>query len=145
MSFGGPHLLAPLSSLLGIRAGMTVSVHHAPAGFLEALLPLPEGCALVDSSKLGLDVQVLFATRKPEVVEKLLALTHGMAVLGSIWVCFPTVTHAPHHPTEDFVRVAGLELGLTDTRKVMLGPDWTSLRLQWKAGRPRVELPQAQA
>jgi hypothetical protein len=124
---------------------MNVSIHHAPEGFMEALLPLPEGVCLVDTSKLGLDLQVLFASKKLELVERLVGLTRLMSVVGSVWVCFPTVTDNAQQPNEDFVRLAALELGLTDTRKVMLGPDWTALRLQWKAGRPRVDLPQARA
>jgi hypothetical protein len=145
MSFGGPLLIASLSSLLGIRGGMNVSILGAPAGFLEALLPLPEGASLVDSARLGLDLQVLFTERKTELVAKLVPLTHGMAVVGAIWVCFPTVASAPTTPTEDFVRLAALELGLTDTRKVMLGPDWTALKLQVRSRTPRLEAPVAEA
>lgn len=145
MSFGGPFLIAPLTSMLGIRAGMNVSIHNAPAGFMEALLPLPEGAALIDSAKTGLDVQVLFSTRKTELVEKLASLTRGMAVTGAIWVAFPTSTELPHAPSEDFVRLAALEMGLTDTKKVMLDPAWTALKLQRKAKPPRVDLPSARA
>ncbi len=145
MTFGGPFLLAPISSLLGIRPGMNISIHHAPPGFMEALLPLPEGVALIDSSKLGLDVQVLFAAKKTEVVEWLASLSHTMSVVGSIWVCFPTTSDSPQAPSEDFVRIAALEMGLTDTRKVMLGPEWTALRLQRKARAPRLEAPSAEA
>jgi hypothetical protein len=124
---------------------MNISIHQAPPGFMEALLPLPEAVSLVDTSKLGLDLQVLFSSRKPELVERLVALVPLMSVVGSLWVCFPTVADDLHQPTEDFVRLAALELGLTDTKKVMLGPDWTALRLQWKPKNPRVELPQARA
>jgi hypothetical protein len=151
MSFGGPFLIAPLTSMLGIRPGMNVSIHNAPAGFMEALLPLPEGAALIDSAKTGLDVQVLFSTRKTELVEKLASLTRGMAVTGAIWVAFPTSaalstsTVLPHAPSEDFVRLAALEMGLTDTKKVMLDPAWTALKLQRKAKPPRVDLPSARA
>ncbi len=145
MSFGGPHLIASLSSLLGVRAGMNVSIINPPVGFLEALLPLPEGAALVDTSKLGLDMQVLFSSKKLELVDKLSSALRGMSVLGSIWACFPTVADGPLAPTEDFVRLAALEVGLTDVKKVMLGPDWTALRLQWKPRNPRLELPTATA
>jgi hypothetical protein len=145
MSFGGPFLIAPLTSMLGIRAGMNVAIHHAPDGFLEALLPLPEGAALVADAKTGLDVQVLFSTRKLELIEKLTGLTRGMAVMGSIWVCFPTNSDSPHAPSEDFVRLAALEMGLTDTKKLMLDPAWTSLKLQWKPRGPRLEKPTVQA
>jgi Protein of unknown function (DUF3052) len=145
MTFGGPHLIASLSSLLGVRAGMNVSIINAPPGFIEALLPLPEGAALVDTSKLGLDMQVVFSTRKLELVDKLSSSIRGMAVLGSIWACFPTVAEGAQVPTEDFVRLAALEVGLTDVKKVMLGPDWTALRLQRKPRGPRLDLPAATA
>jgi hypothetical protein len=143
--FGGPLLLAPLTSLLGVRAGMNVSIINAPAGFLEALLPLPEGASLVDTSKLGLDMQVLFSSRKLELIDRLTSMTRSMAVMGSIWACFPTITDGPQVPNEDFVRLASLELGLTDVKKLMLGPDWTALRLQWKPRAPRLDLPTATA
>ncbi len=138
-------LIAPLSSMLGIRAGMNVSVLNAPAGFLEALQPLPEGVTLLDSARTGLDVQVLFTEKKTELIEKLTQLTRGMAVMGSVWICFPASTENPHAPSEDFVRLAALELGLTDTKKLMLDPAWNALKLQWKPRNPRVDLPSARA
>ena len=145
MSFGGPFLIAPLSSMLGIRGGMNIAIHNAPAGFMEALLPLPEGASLIDSARTGLDVQVLFSSKKTELVEKLSALTRAMAVTGSIWVVFPTSIELVGAPNEDFVRLAAIEMGLTDTRKAMLDPAWTALKLQRKARNPRVELPAARA
>lgn len=145
MSFGGPYLLAPLTSMLGIRPGMNVSIINPPPGFLEVLLPLPEGAALVDTSKTGLDMQVLFTAKKTELVEKLGVMTRGMSLTGALWVCFPTASENGHAPTEDFVRLAALEMGLTDTKKLLLDPAWTALKLQWRPRSPRVETPQARA
>lgn len=145
MSFGGPLLLAPLSLMLGIRPGMNVSVLNAPAGFLEALLPLPEGASLVDTSKTGLDVQILFSTKKTELIERLVGLTRGMAVHGAVWICFPATGEGPQVPTEDFVRLAALELGLEDTKKLLIDPAWIALKLQWRPRAPRPEKPQAEA
>ncbi|MFO0594304.1 MAG: DUF3052 family protein [Myxococcaceae bacterium] len=145
MSFGGPHLIASLSSMLGIRGGMNISIHAPPEGFMEALLPLPEGASLVPDAKTGLDVQVVFTHKKTEVVERLSHCTRGMAVMGAIWLVFPTTADSGHVPTEDFVRLAALEMGLTDTKKLMLDPAWTALKLQWKPRNPRVELPSARA
>lgn len=144
MSFGGGLLLAPLSSLLGIRAGMNVCVHHAPEGFLDALQPLPEGCALVETSTLGLDVQVLFASNKLALIEHLTRLTQKMSVLGCVWVCFPSTGDA-YSPGEEFVRFAALELGLHDTKRLMLDPAWNALKLQRKGGSPRPEIPEVRA
>lgn len=145
-SFGGPHLIAPLSSMLGIRGGMNIAIHNAPPGFIEALAPLPEGVSLLDTSaRTGLDVQVLFTQKKTELVEKLQSATRGMSVMGSVWVCFPAGAELATAPSEDFVRLAALELGLTDTKKLMLDPAWNALKLQWKPRNPRVELPSARA
>ncbi len=146
MTFGGPFLIAPLSSMLGIRSGMNVSVLHAPDGFLEKLLPLPEGAALVDTSKLGLDVTIFFTTKKTDLIEQLPKLSRGMSVLGALWVVYPAeATESTFAPNEEFVRLAALEMGLTDTKKVLLDPQWGALRLQWRAKPPRAELPQASA
>ncbi len=144
-TFGGPLLIASISSLLGIRAGMNVSVLHAPNGFLEKLLPLPEGAALVDTSKLGLDLTIFFTAKKTDLIEQLPKLSRGMAVMGAIWVVFPTESTDVLAPNEDFVRLAALEMGLTDTKKVLLDPQWHALKLQWRAKPPRAELPQANA
>jgi hypothetical protein len=67
-----------------------------------------------------------------------------MSVTGAIWVVFPT-GDVPTAPSEDFVRLAGLELGLEDMKRVFLGPQWVGLKLQWRRGSPRLEKPQAQA
>ena len=112
---------------------------------MEKLLPLPEGAALVDSSKLGLDLTIFFTHRKTELVEQLAKLSRGMAVMGAIWVVFPVESTDVLAPNEDFVRLAALEMGLTDTKKVLLDPAWVALRLQWRAKPPRAELPQANA
>ena len=123
---------------------MRLSVLNPPEGFLEKLAPLPDGVALLDQAKTGLDVTILFTTRKVELVEKLPGLTRGMAVTGSIWVCYPHGVDGAQVPTEEFVRLAGLEVGLTDNKLLLLDPSWSGLRLIWRP-RPRPEKPQATA
>jgi hypothetical protein len=144
-NFDGPYLFAPLPSMLGIRPGMRVSVLNASEAFLKKLKPLPEGVELLDSAKTGLDVTVYFAHKKVELVEKLPRLAQGMAVTGSVWVCFPHASDSPLAPTEDFIRLAALEIGLHDNKKLLLDPEWTGLRLVWKPRSPRAEKPQLQA
>lgn len=145
MSFGGPLLIAGLPSMLGLKAGMRVSVLNPPEGFLEKLAPLPEGVALVDSSPTGIDCAVFFTQKKVELVEKLPVLMQRMAVTGSIWVCFPHAAEGAAVPSEDFVRLAGLELGLVDNKRQLLDPSWTALRLVWKPRGLRPEPARAQA
>ena len=143
--FGGPWLLAPLPSMLGIRPGMRVSVLSAPEGFLKKLSPLPEGVELVDTARTGLDVTIFFTQKKVELVERLPALARGMAVKGGVWVCFPHALQGPQVPSEDFIRLAALEIGLEDNKKILLDPMWTGLRLVWRPRAPRAEKPRAEA
>ncbi len=145
MSFGGPLLIAPLPSMLGIRPGMHVSVINPPEGFLDALAPMPAGAELLDSARTGLDVTVFFTSKKVELVEKLPALARGMAVTGTIWVCFPHAGDGPTIPTEEFVRLAALEIGLNDNKVALLDPAWSGLRLVWRPRPARPEKPQVTA
>lgn len=140
MSYGPPELLV---SLLGIRPGMNVAIRNAPAGFAEALGALPDGAVLVETSRTGIDLTVLFASQKLALVDHLTRAVQLMSVTGSIWVVIPAA-ESPIAPSEDFVRLAGFELGLEDTRRLLLG-DWVALRLQRRKGAPRIEKPQAQA
>jgi hypothetical protein len=134
-----------LPVLLGIRPGMRVSLLNAPEGFLQKLEPLPDGVALIDTSKTGLDLTLYFSTKKTELVEKLPGLARGMAVTGAIWVCFPSATESSQVPTEEFVRMAALEIGLSDDKKLVVDVGWTALRLAWKPRAPRLDKPQIQA
>jgi hypothetical protein len=140
MTFGPPELLA---SLLGIRPGMNVCVRNAPAGFTEAL-ELPEGACLVESSRTGFDCTILFAQQKLALVDHLTRVVQQMSATGSVWVVIPSQL-TPYAPTEEFVRMAAFELGLEDTRRLMLGDAWVALRLSRRKGAPRPEKPQAQA
>jgi hypothetical protein len=137
--------MSMMATLLGIRPGMRVSVLHAPADFIKELEPLPEGVALVDSSKTGLDLTIYFAGKKVDLVEKLPTLARGMAVTGHIWVCFPPAADSPQAPNEEFVRIAALEVGLHDDKKLVLESGWIALRLAWKPRAPRLDKPQIQA
>src|SRR6185295_12639580 len=134
-----------LPTLLGIRPGMRVSVLNAPEGFVGKLAPLPEGVALIDTSKTGLDLTLFFTTKKTDLLEKLPGLARGMAVTGHIWVCYPVASESSHVPTEDFVRGAALEIGLNDDKKVVVDIGWAGLRLAWKPRAPRLEKPQISA
>lgn len=134
-----------MTAVLGIRPGMKVSMIHAPQGFIELLSPLPPGCEWLTSAKTGLDVTLFFAQRKVELVEKLPTLTQGMAVTGSIWVCYEPGTENPAAPTEEFIRLAALEMGLVDNKRAILTSKWAGLRLVWRPRAPRIEKPQIQA
>jgi hypothetical protein len=134
-----------LATMLGLRPGMRVSVLNAPAGFAAQLEPLPEGVTLMDTARTGLDLTLFFTSKKLELIEKLPSLAKGMAVTGHIWVCFPATPDGIMGPSEDFVRLAALEMGLHDDKRILIEPAWVGLRLAWKPRAPRLEKPQVSA
>jgi hypothetical protein len=134
-----PFALVPLSTMLGIRPGAKVSVLNPPSGFVTRLNPLPEGVEFMLTSPTGLDVILFFTRDKVELVEKLPALSRAMAVNGSIWVCFPA--EQVHGLSEDFVRLAGLDIGLVDNKHLLLDQQWSGLRLVWRPRNPRPDKP----
>ena len=56
----------PLSSKLGIRAGLTIHVRDAPADYLNLLEPLPEGVTFDSRISSTTDLVHLFSTSKAE-------------------------------------------------------------------------------
>lgn len=145
MSFGHPLLIASVGSMLGVRPGMTVGVAAPPPGFLERLLPLPEGACLLESSKTGLDLCIAFAQRKVEVVERLATWVPRLSVTGGLWLFFAASASEPSLANEEFVRLAALEMGLVDVKRADLDPAWVALRFGFKSRPPRPELPRATA
>ncbi|MFZ5467859.1 MAG: DUF3052 domain-containing protein [Myxococcota bacterium] len=139
-----PYLLSPLPAMLGIRAGSKVSLLNPPPGFVQRLNPLPEGVEFLVTASTGLDVILFFTGDKVELLERLPALSRAMAVTGSIWVIWPRPklgTQPRHTLSEDFIRLAALEMGLVDNKICVLDETWTGLRLVWRPRGPRPEKP----
>ncbi len=125
-------VIAPLSTMLGIRAGSKVSVINPPRGFVQKLNPLPEGVEFLVTAATGLDVILFFTRDAPELVARLPALARAMAVTGGIWVCWPHGEDIRSSVSEDFVRHAALDIGLVDNKICSLDEVWTGLRLVWR-------------
>jgi hypothetical protein len=133
-------ILGSLTTMLGIRTGSKVSLINPPAGFAQRLNPLPEGVEFLVTAATGLDVILFFTSDKHEFVERLPALSRAMAVTGGIWVCWPKA-EGPRALTEDFIRLAALEIGLTDNKVCAFDHTWTGLRLVWRPRGPRPDKP----
>ena len=108
---------------------------------MEALGTLPESVAVLGSGVLGIDVQVHFTCKKVEAVERLSIMVRRMSPRGSIWVCIPVGISNVLVPSEEFIRLAAIELGLRDIRVLQLSLDWCGLLLKRKLSPARVELP----
>ena len=135
--------LASLSAVLGIRAGSKVSMINPPAGFAHLLNPLPQGVEFLVTARSGLDLILFFTDDPKDLVQRLPALSRAMAVNGGIWVCWPRPERAKGPISEEFIRQAGLDVGLVDDKRCEIDDCWSGLRLIWKP-RSRVEKLRAQ-
>src|SRR6476659_8018053 len=79
----------PLAKKLGIKAGHVVAVLGGPAGFPDALGPLPDDVALRSSVPDHADVVVLFTTERAELDARLLPLGRAVHPAGMVWVAWP--------------------------------------------------------
>lgn len=129
-----------LPSVLGIKAGSKVSVINPPSGFVQRLNPLPDGVEFLITAVTGLDVILFFPTDTSDLISRLPALARAMAVTGGIWICWSTEKKGPRTLSEEFVRLAALDIGLVDDKRCALDETWAGLRLVWRP-RGRIDKP----
>ena len=118
--------MSDLCGVLGIRAGSKVSVVNPPPGFVVRLNPLPDGVEFLVTAQTGLDVVLFFTRSAGELLSRLPALARSITLPGRIWVAW----EGGGTLDEDMVRQAGLDLGLVDDKRSVLGDSWVALRLK---------------
>jgi hypothetical protein len=107
----------PLPKKLGIREGSRVFLVNAPDGFDRLLTPMPEGATMLTKLSKPLDVGVLFAVERAELVRWFDRMTAALDTSGRLWVAWPK--KASKVPTEidfDFAQGIGLDAGLVDNK-----------------------------
>jgi hypothetical protein len=67
-----------LAKKLKLKAGQRAAVLNAPEGYLNALLPLPEGVELLDHAKVQVDWAQLFVSNRTPLLSYLRKLTVGL-------------------------------------------------------------------
>ena len=111
----------PLPKKLGIREGARVRIVNAPDGFRELLIPMPEGATLSDRATTVLDVALVFATARAELVRAFDTLAAGIVSDGRLWVAWPK--KASKVPTDidfGFAQGIGLDAGLVDNKSASI-------------------------
>jgi hypothetical protein len=105
----------PLATKLGVRAGSRVLVAGAPPGF--DLGPLPPSVELLRRAGPGLDVALLFVTRRAELDRRFEGLVRHMAPAGRLWVAWPKkASGLATDLTFETVQGTGLSAGLVDNK-----------------------------
>jgi hypothetical protein len=119
----------PLIRKLGIRPGSRVAVSGAPASLHELLGELPTGARLSTRAGPRSDVILLFATRLPDLEQRLLRLVPSLAVDGGLWLCYPKRSSGVATDLDfGVVQRLGLEAGLVDNKSVAVDDTWSGVR-----------------
>jgi hypothetical protein len=123
----------PLATKLGIREGSRVALLGAPEGFDHVLAPLPAGVRVLRRLSPGLDVVVLFVTRRLRLEQRFAAAAEAVMPAGGLWVAWPKrASKVPTDLTEDVLREVGLPMGLVDNKVCAVTEVWSGLRFVWR-------------
>jgi hypothetical protein len=127
----------PLPKKLGIREGSRIFLAGAPDGF--ELAPMPSGVEVRARARGPLDVVVLFAVRRADLLRRFDALARALDPAGRLWVAWPKkASNVPSDLTFEVVQRVGLDAGLVDNKSASIDDAFQGLQFVVRvADRPR--------
>lgn len=123
----------PLPKKLGIREGSTVFLVNAPDGFDRLLTPMPDGVRLMTTIAKPVDVGVLFATERAELIRWFDRIADSLDTAGRLWVAWPK--KASKVPTDidfGFAQGIGLDGGLVDNKSASITDVFQGLQFVYR-------------
>jgi len=119
----------PLARKLGIKPYFRMLLVNSPPGFVDQLGVLPAGVQISDRPASGLDLIMLFVTRRTDLATQFPALAAQLAPAGMLWVAWPKRTASVATDLSDsVVQSTGLAGGLVDTKIASIDATWSALR-----------------
>jgi hypothetical protein len=123
---GGKSYDTPLPQKLGIKPGSRVGLQFAPKGFAETIEVTPK-------TRGELDVVVLFATRRGELIRHFPVLARRLAPAGGLWIAWPKKGAAVATDlTFAAVQEVGLDAGLVDNKSCSIDETWSAARFVYR-------------
>ena len=121
-----------LARKLVVRPGNSVLVVNAPAGYLEGLVPLPEGATATDRVGGRFDVVQLFASSRQELEEHLGDAIRAVQPGGILWVSYPKLaSKGAGDLSRDRIReLVDESTDWTTVSQVAVDDTWSALRLR---------------
>jgi hypothetical protein len=120
----------PLTRKLGVKPGFEVLTVNAPADYSAILVDLPDGAAISDASRAGIDMVHVFTNSRDELMSELARAVRLIKPDGMIWVSwYKKAAKLPTEITEDTVREAAFPLGLVDVKVCAVDDRWSGLKL----------------
>jgi hypothetical protein len=118
----------PLAKKLGIRAGASVLLLGAPAGFERQLGALPDGVKLGKKAQGKGSLILLFAASQADLRRRFPIARRAMADRASMWIAWPKqASGVATDLREPHVRAFGLKAGLVDYKVCAIDATWSGL------------------
>jgi hypothetical protein len=80
---------SPLPKKLRIQPGQRLLILNPPPGYVESLMPLPEGAQIVAATESEVDFCHLFATNSAQLAELLPTALAACVYDGLFWISYP--------------------------------------------------------
>ncbi len=123
----------PLPKKLGIRGGSRVFLVNAPDGFERQLTPMPDGATLLSRIAKPLDVGVLFAVERSELVRRFDRMAAALAPAGRLWVAWPKKASKVATDIDfGFAQGIGLDAGLVDNKSASITDIFQGLQFVYR-------------
>ncbi len=120
----------PLPRKLGVKPPMTLVTIDAPREYRLWLGKLPEGVAVVSTSRQALGAVHVFATKRTMLEKHLSALRKRLEQSGFVWVSWPKkASGVSTDITEDVIRQIALPMGFVDIKVCAVSEVWSGLKL----------------
>jgi CheY-like chemotaxis protein len=118
----------PLVPKLGIAAGSTVALIHAPSGFEKTMDGLPDGAAILDDGTEPADVILLFETSVAALEKSFTDASARLNKGGRLWIAWPKRTSGVASDlSQVVVRTFGLARGFVDYKIASIDQTWSGL------------------
>jgi len=114
-----------------IKPGMRLAVLNAPAGYLDALGPLPEGAQITHDPDGALDFVQLFIKNRGEYERLGAGALGAVKPDGLLWVCYPKKSSGVESDLDrDVVWKMLVPTGLRPVTQIAIDDVWSALRFR---------------
>ena len=116
---------------LQMKAGRSVLVVNAPAGYDRLMGKLPAGVQIAGAGQKPVDVIQIFVQTKKDLERELLRLKSVVNPKGMIWVTYPKGTSKIRSEiNRDSIAAYAETIGLEGVAIAAIDNDWSALRLK---------------
>ena len=126
-----PTAPSPLAKKLGLKKDMRALIVGAPHGFLDLLMPLPDGVTTSATPKGSYAFVQVFLTRKSEIRKAVSSCLEHAGDNALVWIAYPKQTSgADTDLNRDILREAAEALGWRTVSIVSIDAVWSALRFR---------------